>query len=251
QIATEKAGIIRAGKPVVCSESPPPQSVLNYAVSLNSCLYQAESDFKVDRQAQVWHWSSMDYHWYNLPFPALTGAYQIQNAAAVLQVISLLISQGFKIREEHIKTGLISVRLAGRFQQIPGDVEVILDVTHNQQGAENLVKLLLEKPSNGRTIAVIAMLKDKDISAVVSTLKDVIDFWYVAGIDGNRGMSGEQLAIEMTKLITNDRIHHFNTVVDAYQQAKRDALFGDRILVFGSFHTVEAVLRFNTINEMK
>ena len=247
QIGAEKAGIIRSGKPIVCSESSPPQSVLKYAASMNSTLYLADTDFNIDWQDHCWHWLGKHSQWHNLPFPALAGAYQVQNAAAILQVIELITTQGFEVTEQNIKTGLKCVRLAGRFQQIPGDVELILDVTHNQQGAENLVKLLAKTPCNGRTIAVLAMLKDKDVSAVVSTLNSAIDVWYAAGLDGSRGMTGEQLAQDMAKLIDNDNIQHFNTVIEAYQRARQEALLGDRVLVFGSFHTVETVLK--TVNK--
>ena len=242
-IGSEKAGVIRQAKPVVCSEKKPPLSVVNYAVSIKSPLYIAGSEFNIVKNKDNWHWSNTEIEWNNLPFPALMGEYQIQNAAAVLQVISLLSHQSYSISEDAIRKGLSTVQLAGRFQQILGDVTQILDVTHNQQGAENLAKLLVEIPCDGQTFAVLAMLKDKDVTTVASILKSAIDVWYLAGLDGNRGMSAKILASKLCTIINEDSIKTASTVSDAYTQAMREAKKGDRVLVFGSFHTIEAVLK--------
>ncbi len=246
-IGTEKAGIIRQAKPVVCSETKPPRSVVNYADSLNSPIYKAGSQFHIVKNEENWHWSNGDFEWKNIPFPALKGEYQIQNAAAVLQLIYLLRLQDFTVSLDSIKTGLSTVSLPGRFQQIQGDITQILDVTHNQQGAENLAKLLIEIPCNGQTFAVLSMLKDKDVIAVASILKPLIDVWYVAGLDGNRGMKSEVLASKLSCIISEDKIKTAPTVRHAHRQALAEAHKGDRVLVFGSFHTVEAVL--NTQHE--
>jgi len=241
-IGREKAGVIRQGKPVVCSENTPPQSLIDYSNSLQSPLYLAGNDFNIVINKDHWHWSNNQINLQNLPCPALMGAYQFQNAAAVLQVISLLNQQGYVIADTAIKSGLTAVQLAGRFQQIHGDVTTILDVTHNQQGAENLAKLLVEIPSQGQTFAVLSMLKDKDVATVASILKPVIDIWYVAGLDGSRGMTSDALAAQLSNIIDNDKIRPFSRVIEAYEQAMNGAQKGDRVLVFGSFHTVEAVL---------
>jgi len=245
KIGREKAGIIRAEKPVVCAETTPPESVLHYAETLASPLYQAEQEFNVIRQKESWQWSNTTHSWHDLPAPALEGHYQFQNAAAVLQVISLLIQQGYSVSEQQIKTGLTSVQLAGRFQRILGEIELILDVTHNEQGAKNLAQLLQEIPTAGQTLAVVAMLKDKDVAMVATILNSSIDSWFAAGLDGSRGMTADQLSEQLCLAIDNTKIQQSDTVETAYKQALSYANKGDRILVFGSFHTVEAVLRLN------
>jgi dihydrofolate synthase/folylpolyglutamate synthase len=241
-IGFEKAGVIRQGKPVVCSENSPPQSLISYATSLHAPTYLAGSEFNIVVNKDNWHWSNSELQLKKLPFPALMGAYQLQNAAAVLQVISLLNHQNYAISEDAIKSGLATVKLAGRFHQIQGEITTILDVTHNQQGAENLAKLLVEIPCQGQTFAVLSMLKDKDVAAVASILKPVIDVWYVAGLEGSRGMTSDTLAAQLSNSIDEDKIRPFSTVIEAYDQAMIGANKGDRVLVFGSFHTVEAVL---------
>ncbi|MFW5426358.1 MAG: bifunctional tetrahydrofolate synthase/dihydrofolate synthase [Methylophagaceae bacterium] len=244
QIGAEKAGIIRKKIPVVCSQSSPPQSILNYAESLQAPVYQSGKDFEFVVENDYWQWKSHKNSLNNLALPALVGSYQLQNAAAVLQVIELLMDvYEYTISKAQISSGLKSVKLAGRFQQISGDVEQIFDVTHNQQGAENLAKLLAEIPCHGQTIAVLAMLKDKDPSAVVKELQSSIDKWYVAGLDGSRGMTSLALATVLAESIPQFKIVQNKHVIEAYRQALKDASKGDRILVLGSFLTVEAVTR--------
>ncbi len=243
KIAFEKAGILRAASPVVCSESSPPQSIIEHAQSLKAPLYQAQEHYYAVEVENGWHWSNDVNDWQDLPLPALLGSYQIQNAAAVLQVVSLLHQQDFIISEHAIRTGLTQVQLFGRFQRLLGDVERIFDVTHNHLGAKNLAKLLADSPCTGRTLAVLAILKDKDIMAVTSALGQSIDSWYVAGLDGARGISGIDLASQIATVLENSDVKPHITVIDAYQHALTDAQIGDRILIFGSFLTVEAVMK--------
>ncbi|HAD31257.1 MAG TPA: bifunctional tetrahydrofolate synthase/dihydrofolate synthase [Methylophaga sp.] len=244
KIGIEKAGIMRAMNPVVCSEHSPPVTVIESAQKLSSPAYIAGKDFNAQSDKNVWHWQNADYQFTGLPLPALLGCYQIQNSAAVLQVISLLKDSGMgKINETAIRDGLAHVRLAGRFQMIDGPVTHIFDVTHNQQGAENLAKLLTEIPCHGKTHAVIAMLRDKDSQAVFDALIPVIDNWFLGGLNGSRGQSAEDLATGLQGKISNDRIHTSEVVEQAYDLALANASEGDRILIFGSFHTVEAIMR--------
>lgn len=251
QIGAEKAGIMRERKPVVCSQASPPQSVLDRAETLQSPAYLVDRDFNFTLEDQQWCWKNSKIEKNNLALPVLRGAYQLQNAAAVLQIIQLLIeTYHYSISEQQISTGLRSIKLAGRFQQIAGDIEIIFDVTHNQQGAQNLASLLTEIPCTGRTIAVLAMLNDKNPVAVVEALKSSIDCWYVADLSGSRAMTGSELATTLSEIIPPDSIVCNTDVVNAYQQALSDCQKGDRILVFGSFLTVEAIMktRSKTLN---
>ena len=244
EIATEKAGIIRSNKPVVCSESSPAKSILEYAKSLNVICFIAEKDFFVEHNSELWSWHNEHFNWQNLPLPALLGSYQVQNAAAILQVIALLNQLGFNINIKEIRMGLQNVELVGRFQVISGDVERILDVTHNYQGACNLAKLLVDRRTKGRTYAVLAMLKDKDVDAVIEALKEVINHWFVAGLEGtDRGMNDEIIAEKVQAIVGKDNVFAQASVEDAYNQAMAHAKPDDRVLIFGSFHTVEAIMR--------
>jgi dihydrofolate synthase/folylpolyglutamate synthase len=237
-IAYEKAGIIRAGRPVVCSEAKPAKSLLTYAKGLNAPLYRANQDFKYQIADIDWQWMNKDHQWNGLEFPALAGDYQVQNAAAVIQVVSLLIEEGFTIDRTHIEQGLSTVELAGRFQKVAGPIPLYFDVTHNAQGAENLANLLTSTLCQGRTIAVLGMLKDKDVSKVAAILNNHIDSWYVGGLASMRGFSSEALLAQITAVIGDKSVQAKGTVAEAYMSAMGEAKMGDRVLVFGSYSTV-------------
>ena len=240
-IGFEKAGIIRANKPLVCSEEPP-VTVINYAKELSAQISVAIADFNYQHDSQQWHWSNEIIAWRNLPHPALAGRHQLQNAAAVLQVISLLIEEGFSITQAQIEKGLIEVKLAGRFHQVPGPVLRIFDVTHNEQGALSLLELLIESSFQGRTVAILGMLKDKDASTVSAILKPAVDEWYIAGLSGSRGMSADTLALELRGVVDEEKVNTFGTIPMAYRAAMANAREGDRLIIFGSFHTVASVM---------
>jgi dihydrofolate synthase/folylpolyglutamate synthase len=161
----------------------------------------------------------------------------------VLKVIELLSDMGLNISFDDINNGLVEVRLAGRFQRIPGQIERILDVTHNQQGAENLVNLLRAHPCGGKTYAVLGMLKDKDVNSVLNVLDKVIDTWFLAGLTGSRALSADEMYQSAQKVIQPEKLAKYDDVVTAYDHAMAHASSGDRVLIFGSFHTVEAVLK--------
>lgn len=243
-IGREKAGIIRSDKPVVCSEKTPPKSVIDYAGSLSAPSFLQHRDFSYQDHNDYWSWRNGDVSFEQLPLPVLAGRYQLQNSAAVLQVCYLLNQQGLTITPKAIRHGLKTIRLSGRFQLIPGQVTRILDVTHNQQGAENLCTVLEETQSKGKTYAVLAMLKDKDCRAVAEALKPAINGWFLAGLEGDRGMSGIELGSQISPIIGEDKVVCTETVKQAYEAAMNEAVPGDRVLIFGSFHTVEAAMLF-------
>ncbi|MCL4133709.1 UNVERIFIED_CONTAM: hypothetical protein GTU68_026827 [Idotea baltica] len=245
-IAFEKAGVIRQNQPVICSEALPAKSLLAHAESLQAPTFIAHQHFHYEISETEWHWSNAEHQWHSLNFPALSGQYQIQNAAAVLQVLSILIKQGLTINKAQIDQGLTTVILAARFQKIAGPVNQYFDVTHNIQGATNLASLLAATPCEGLTFAVLGMLKDKKAYDVAKILSPRVDAWYLGGLSLGRGLSGEALAAQVEQGIVDDKpIVAYDSVLEAYNMAMKEAKPGDRILVFGSFHTVAAVMLAN------
>lgn len=245
KIGAEKAGILRAGKPVVCSEVSPPKSVLDTANKLCAPTYIAGHDYLYQQTADTWSWQQKDKQAFqHLPRPALNGEYQLQNSAAVIMAAQLFVQEGLvNINEAAVRKGLTTVRLSGRFQVVDGPIQRIFDVTHNQQGAENLERLLREAPCHGKTLAVIAMLRDKDSAAVFTALQTAIDHWYFGGLTGERGQTAADLASGLKAVAPTAQFSQQDTVEQAYHLAMQQAEAGDRVLIFGSFHTVEAVMR--------
>jgi dihydrofolate synthase/folylpolyglutamate synthase len=240
RIGREKAGIFRHDRPAVCSDPQPPSSLLACAAELDTRLYRLGSDFHYQDAVDSWTWRCGKQQRHALPHPALRGPFQLQNAAGVLMVLELL-SEQLPVSHQHLRQGLLSVALPGRFQVLPGEIPMIVDVAHNPQSAAALAENLRQMPSAGRTRAVVAMLADKDQSGVIRALVDRVDDWYVAGLDVERGGDGRDLAaIIAAEAATAPAC--FASVAEACAQARAEAGAGDRIIVFGSFYTVAEVL---------
>ncbi len=240
-IGREKAGIFRPGRAAVCGDPRPPASLLQHAQQLGTPLYRTGRDFGYERIEDGWRWWGAGERSGILPLPALEGTFQLNNAAAVLMVLTLL-KQRFPLQENALRQGLASVSLPGRFQVLPGEVTRIFDVGHNPHAAAVLAGTLGEQPSSGRTLAVVGMLADKDHEGVFTLLCPAVDEWYAADLDMPRGARGKQLSRIIEQTCGDNTVHCFSSVIAAYRQAMRDARPGDRVVVFGSFFTVAEVM---------
>jgi dihydrofolate synthase/folylpolyglutamate synthase len=239
-IGFEKAGIFRSGRPAICGDEDPPESLVARAREVGARLDLIGRDFGFRAEPGQWQFWSMVGRRSALPYPALRGTYQLSNAATVLATLDQF-RQALPVDMGAIRRGLLDVELPGRFQVLPGRPMVILDVGHNPHAARSLAASLRALPKAGRTIAVFAMLKDKDIDGVVAEVQTEIDEWFVAGLPGPRGAGAARIAHALAGVYAP--VAQFDTPSAAYQQAIRSAGQNDRILVFGSFYTVAAVLQ--------
>jgi dihydrofolate synthase/folylpolyglutamate synthase len=174
-----------------------------------------------------------------LPPPGLSGNKQLANVSAALAVLAAmqLLRQADAPAVARTLPGL---RLAGRFQIVPGPVEWILDVAHNEPAARVLAQHLRDRPCKGKTLCVIAILGDKDIAAVAQALADVVDEWVVCGIDAARGLSATVLA-SRSAVFGNATLA--DDVVAGMRLGATRAQVGDRIVVCGSFLAVAPALQ--------
>jgi len=239
-IGFEKAGIYRAGVPAICGDVSPPASIPRQAHEIGADYRQIGVDFGFEEYADTWDFWSQGERISKLPKPLLAGHYQLNNAACALQALCLL---PLEIDQQVIKNGLLNATLQGRFQKISERPEVIVDVAHNPHAAQSLAQNLRNNPCSGRTIAVFAMLADKDMAGVVRMMQQEVDVWYVAGIQQGRGAGHEKLAQEVRSVLPQATLFAIPTVAEAYMQACRSAVENDRIIIFGSFYTVADVLR--------
>ena len=241
-IGREKAGIFRPGRAAICGMPEPPRSVAQMAGSVGARLLVRGRDFHGDERPDgTWDFRDAQGELTDLPAPALQGVAQVGNAATALAALRELSSR-LPLTREAIERGLREVQLPGRFQRVstPDGIEWIFDVAHNPDAAAVLAANLARHPARGRTLAVCGMLSDKDVPAVLAALRGRIDRWFAATTDGPRGLSdaamagrGAEAGIEMLP---------GGTVCEAMQVAVKDARAGDRIVVFGSFHTVGPAL---------
>ena len=201
------------------------------------------NDFQYQKNHLNWSWQFKDIHYHNLPFNGLL----IQNMSTVLMAITLL-QDCLNITPENIETGLTKINIKGRIQIINEPIIKIFDVSHNPAAVSLLAKRLKEIPCPGKTRAVFSMLMDKDIVESIRCIKENVDHWYVAPLSVKRGASKETLqeAFHKTHVQT---VNYFATIYEAYSLATQEAKPNDRIVVFGSFHTVADVLQHITVRK--
>jgi dihydrofolate synthase/folylpolyglutamate synthase len=241
KIGFEKAGIYRAGCPAICADPDPPRSLVKYARDISADLRIVNRDFSARQSGGQWTYRGIEMTWPALPRPAMAGAFQLRNAAGALAVLEALNSR-LPVSEAAIRKGLASAHLPGRFQRIARAPEVVLDVAHNPEAARALAATLHAQPTPGRTIAVVGMLADKDAASVFAALSGEIDAWWVCRPSSPRAKDATELAAILRPLAVNVPVEVEADVVSALAKARSTAHEGDRIIVFGSFYTVAAVL---------
>jgi dihydrofolate synthase/folylpolyglutamate synthase len=256
-IGAEKAGIFRPGHPAVLGTPAMPESVYAAIAALGARAVVAEQDFSWSVRQDSWDYRGLSLRLCGLPPPALAGEIQYRNAATALATLeALAASPALKpgtaaalrrlapADEARTAQGLRSVRLAGRFQVIPGAVEWILDIAHNEPAAQVLAAQLRARPlpAHARTFAVIGVLRDKDAGAIAAALCGVIDHWIVCALPGPRGGSAAQLLQRLGQ--PRARTELADSVAEGCERARAQARPGDRVLVCGSLHTVGPALEW-------
>ncbi|MEP6906652.1 MAG: bifunctional tetrahydrofolate synthase/dihydrofolate synthase [Pseudoxanthomonas sp.] len=236
-IGFEKAGIARAWKPLVLGEIDSPSSVLRHAYAIGANAIRAGSDFFHEAvDATHWRWRDAGFA-IELPVPTLAAPVQRANAATAIAALRAL---DVEIPLAAFAQGVESAMLPGRLQRFElQGIPVIVDVGHNPQAARELAEWLRAVPVHGRTLAVFAALADKDVAGVTEALEGEVSVWFLAGIAGVgvRGQTADALAGKLSASSAAKGSRYLNVGL-ALQAARALAQDDDRILVFGSFHTV-------------
>lgn len=241
-IAREKAGIFRAGRPAVIAEPDVPHTMLDYAREIGANIWRYGVDFNVESEGVQWRYNGPGGRRSGLPHPALRGPYQLFNAAAAITAIDTLRGR-LPVSAGALRQGLLSADVPGRFQVLPGRPAVVLDVAHNPHAAERLASALAAMQTGGKTFAVFAMLKDKDIEGVVRAVKQHIDHWFIAPLEGPRGADTDRIKHALDTVHVLDEITECDSVSSAIDQIHAHAHMDDRILIFGSFLTVAQAMK--------
>ena len=242
KIGYEKAGIYRAGRPAVCGDADPPESLLAHARAIGADLYVLDRDFGFVAELQQWRYWGPRGRRNGLPWPVLRGRVQLANAASCLTALELL-RERLPLGAGDWRGGLLTAELSGRFQVLPGRPLMVLDVAHNPQAARMLAANLAELPKTaGEVISVCAMLGDKDIGAVVGALAGAFTRWHVATAPGPRGAPASELAGALARAGVVVPMTQHADIAEAWHAACKNAGDDDKLIVFGSFLTVAAVL---------
>lgn len=239
-IGREKAGIFRAGRPAVVTDPDPPDSLIEHARHCGAGLLRLGHEIGIETGEGAWTCRVQDQPYPALPMPSLPGRFQLNNAAAAVAALHVLRGR-LPVPMQALRSGLARARPPGRFQVLPDPPMTILDVAHNPQSARALAENLTRLSTPGRRIAVLGVLRGKDVAGVVQPLLPLIDAWHAAALPGPRGLSAQALA-EVLQAGGGRVAGMYPDVAQALIAARDSAGPADIIIVFGSFLTVAAAL---------
>ncbi len=241
-IGLEKAHVMRPGRPAIVSDPMPPASIELHAQAIGADLWRVGRDFGHAGDRQQWQWWGRKQRFSGLGFPALRGANQLINASGVLAVLEALRPR-LPVAVQAIRTGLALVDLPGRFQIVPGQPTLVLDVAHNLQSVSALAINLDQMGFYPRTHAVFGAMADKDLPRLLARMQALVDDWHFCDLPTARAARAQDLAAlcpakpgQPAPQCHADPAQALRAAVDAADPA-------DRIVVFGSFYTVGGVLK--------
>lgn len=238
-IGREKAGVLRPGRPAVFADRDPPNSLFAAAECLGAPVFRLGRDFDAEPAGPGWNWRGAGRRLEDLPAPPLAGRFQLDNAASAIMALAAIERLPGPLA---VRRAIAATRVLGRFQVIPGEVPVVLDIAHNPHAVRSLAGTLRESRTFGSDIAVAGLLEDKDADGVVDAAADVFSSWFLARPQGARGKPAEALAETVRARVQDVPVEVCDDVPNALRRARAAARRGDRIVVFGSCYTVGEVL---------
>ena len=243
-IGLEKAGIMRSGKSVVLSDPVPPNSIIQHAKNLGADLWLMGQDFNFSGDPLQWSWAGRGRRYSGLAYPALRGANQLLNASGVLAALEIMRPQ-LPVTAQAIRNGLAMVELTGRFQIVPGEPVLVLDVAHNPHSVAALAANLDAMGFYPCTHAIFGAMADKDLASMLQKILPLVDAWYFTDLPLPRATSAVKLQDEWRQMNTRQDVKasQYTSPQKALEAAITAAAPADRILVFGSFYTVGGVLQ--------
>ena len=246
-IGREKAGIMRTGRPVIISDPVPPQSVLDHGLEIGADVWTFGRDFNFTGDKQQWGWAGRGRRYSGLAYPALRGANQLVNASGVLAALEALRGR-IPVTAQAVRNGLAMVELPGRFQIVPGQPALVLDVAHNPHAVAALTENLDAMGYYPTTHAVFGAMADKDLAPMLARVGPLVDRWYFCDLPTPRAATAEQLQSVWQTANSRPGVKAgtYMDPLSALDAAVAAADPADRIVVFGSFFTVGGVLKNGT-----
>jgi len=245
-IAAEKAGIIKAGAPVVIAPQEPAalQPLTAVAESLNSPLYLSGRDFQMNASSAGLAYTAAGITLTGLEL-ALRGRFQTANAASAVTAARLLAHAGFSLADDAVRKGLAAAVWPGRLELFSGEQRVLLDGAHNLAGAVSLAESLQDF-SYKRLFLVVGMMADKAWQTTLAPLLALADKVIAVEPALDRALSAEELACYFRGAGVD--VFSAGAVRAGLETALHSAVPDDLILVTGSLFTVGEARAYMTGN---
>ena len=254
EIAAEKAGIMRAQKPVVCGEAFLPETFHQLSQQYQSLLFMRSEHFDVKIEtmsgglASCWSWLSYSYGHLECQIDHLHHPFiPLDNVATALQV--LLVS-GIKLNADKVNSWIVESKLSGRFECWQKPFQLVFDVAHNELSAkylsENLkrhIKLESKRAKKiDRIYGVFSVLSDKPTDKILKPLIDIVDHWMFVDLGDNvpRRLPPNQIVDQFRQLKDEEEDNYsvYEAMQNTIEQLSKTVSEDDLIVVFGSFYTV-------------
>jgi len=242
QIAVEKGGILRRGRPAFYGDEPVPDGFRQTAKAIGACLscFGAGFEYALDN-GDTWTWRGAATVLEGLSRPPLADSAQMRNISLAMAAIEAC-DPGLLSRSA-VEQALAAPRPPGRFQVIDRERQWIVDVAHNPQAAGVLRQRLVDLEDDRPLTVVIGLLADKQVDGFVKQLADLADQWLVCSADVARGRNADELA-EAIGLAGGRNVTAVGTPEQAFDVALTKTRPGERVLVTGSFHIAGPALRW-------
>ena len=243
EIASEKAGILKHGVPVVLAEQHPEarEAILARAKTLGCPVIQPSKIFRVDRESI--HNGSVRARVIEVDSgkileidPSLPGRFQFQNALNAAAAARLLRNRGFQISDDAVTRGVAETVWPGRLEKLQSHPDVYLDGAHNPGAARELAHFLQQNFSVHKVWLIYAALRDKAVDEVAGLLFPHAAEVIFTAPNTSRAISAAQLAE-----VAGHHAAHFSVIPDAehaFEHALAEAAPQDAIFITGSLYLV-------------
>lgn len=242
-IAFEKAGIIKAGVPVVTGRLDAEADAVVGREANDRRAYR----FRLGREFRTEGESPEEFA-YHSPFRMLTrlslplrGIHQLDNAACAVALLEAA-AQGIRLTDQAIRKGLQAVHWEGRLEVAEQEPLLILDGAHNPAAAEVVARHLgkfRRRHPDSRVYLVVGMMRDKDMAGMLASLTPVADHVILTHIDLPRAATVDELRASLPQ--GGPPVEFIDSVADALDRARRRATVSDLICVTGSLMLVGEV----------
>lgn len=248
QVAAEKAGIIKSGRPVICAAMPESARRVIAAAALKSAAPFIDAAENVTARAtkrtlagQILHLTTPTRTLPPIHLP-LAGEFQVENACTALSTLECLTECGIAISDESIVNGFAAVKWPGRFQLACQTPPVLVDGAHNPAAATALRQAIKSTRIKKPLGLIAGFCGDKDVAAHLHILAPLFQRAWATPVDNQRTLSSTQTA-ELMRLagLTNPTASPDLTI--AIDSARQWALAnGGTLVICGSlFLAAEAL----------
>lgn len=205
EIAAEKAGIIKAGVPVISNvEQDEAAAVIARTAYEKGCVLYDACKLRYGLKEETEQGSVLDMEIYGTDYSdvriSMAGRHQAENAKTSLLALELLRKQGIiKVRRDKLYAGLEKAKQPGRFEVLEGKPSIVLDGAHNEAGARALAETVKMCFPGQKILLVAGMLKDKEIEKITDHFRSITNRFIATEPDNPRKLPAEQLAALLTE----------------------------------------------------